>query len=84
MKQVITQAITGTPDDQLTHFFLPMLQLVKNIQILMSALTTMEVATTLAITLMEVTHVPAKMDTCSLEMDTHVKVLPLKFHDDWP
>ena len=40
----------------------------------MSALTTMEVATTLAMTLMEVTHVPAVMDTCLMMMDKHVKV----------
>ena len=45
-----------------------------NIQILMSASTTMEVATTLAMTLMEVTHVPAVMDTCLIVMDKHVKV----------
>ena len=40
----------------------------------MSASTTMEVATTLAMTLMEVTHVPAVMDTNSTVMDKHVKV----------
>ena len=40
----------------------------------MSASTTMEVATTLAITWMEVTHVPAIMDTSLMTMDKHVKV----------
>ena len=45
-----------------------------NIQTLMSASTTMEVVSTLATTWMEVTHVPAIMDTCLLVMDKHVKV----------
>ena len=48
----------------------------------MNASVTMEVATITAITLMEVIHVSAIMAISSLEMDTHVKVLPLKFHDD--
>ena len=39
----------------------------------MSASPTMEVATTTAITLMEVIHAPAIMAT-DLTMDTHVKV----------
>ena len=45
-----------------------------NIQTLMSASTTMEVVSTLAMTWMEVTHVPAIMDTCLLVMDKRVKV----------
>ena len=73
-EHVITRAITGTPDDQLTHFFLTMLQLVKNIQILMSASATMEVATILAITWMEVTHALAIMATSLPLMEKHVKV----------
>ena len=40
----------------------------------MSASVTMEVATTTVITLMEITHVHAKMDTTSTVMDTLVKV----------
>ena len=40
----------------------------------MSASATMEVATTTAITQMEVTHVPAMMATVLTVMDTHVKV----------
>ena len=40
----------------------------------MSASITMEVATIIVITSMEVTHVPAKMDTISAVMDTLVKV----------
>ena len=40
----------------------------------MSASTTMEVATILAMTWMEITHVPAVMDTCLIVMDKHVKV----------
>ena len=45
-----------------------------NIQTLMSASTTMEVATTLAMTWKEVTHVHAVMDTCLIVMNKHVKV----------
>lgn len=48
----------------------------------MNASVTMEVATTTAIMLMEVTHVSAIMATSLPAMDTPVKVLPLKFHDD--
>ena len=44
------------------------------IQTLMSASTTMEVATTYVTTLMEVTHVSAMMTTSSPVMHTHVKV----------
>ena len=44
------------------------------IQILMNASMTMEVATTIAMTQMEVTHVPAIMDTNLTEMDILVKV----------
>ena len=40
----------------------------------MNASITMEVAITTVITLMEVTHAPAKMDTTSTVMDTLVKV----------
>ena len=45
-----------------------------NIQTLMSASVTMEVATTTAMTLMEVTHAPAMMAINLTAMDTHVKV----------
>ena len=45
-----------------------------HIQILMSASPTMEVAITIAITLMEVTHVSAIMATNLTVMDTLVKV----------
>ena len=45
-----------------------------NIQTLMSASPTMEVATTTVITHMEVTHVPAILATDLTVMDTHVKV----------
>ena len=44
------------------------------IQTLMSASATMEVATTTAITQMEVTHVPAIMATNLIAMDILVKV----------
>ena len=44
------------------------------IQTLMSASVTMEVATTTAITQMEVTHAPAIMATNSTAMDILVKV----------
>ena len=40
----------------------------------MSASATMEVATTTAITQMEVTHVPVMMAISLTVMDTHVKV----------
>ena len=43
-------------------------------QILMSASPTREVATTTAMTLMEVTHVPAVMATSVTVINTHVKV----------
>ena len=45
-----------------------------HIQTLMSATVTMEVATTTAMTQMEVTHVPAIMATYLTVMDTLVKV----------
>ena len=48
------------------------------IQTLMSASPTMEVASTTAITQMEVTHAPALMATNSIVMDTHVKVVHVK------
>ena len=44
------------------------------IQTLMSASATMEVATTTAMTLMEVTHAPVIMVTDLTVMDVHVKV----------
>ena len=40
----------------------------------MSASPTMEVASTTAVTQMEVTHAPVIMDTSSTTIDTHVKV----------
>ena len=40
----------------------------------MSASSTMEVVSTLAMTWMGATHVPVIMDTCLLMMDKHVKV----------
>ena len=40
----------------------------------MSVSVTMEAATTTAVTLMEVTHVPAMMASNLTVMDTHVKV----------
>ena len=52
------------------------------IQTLMSASPTMEVATTIAMTQMEVTHAPAIMATNLTVMDTLVKVgKSKKFHD---
>ena len=47
---------------------------VYRIQILMSVLAPMEVATKTATTQMEVTHVPAMMGTCLTVMGMHVKV----------